>query len=95
MVFENKKRTAIFENYNTLFFILLKLYIAMKLHFKISYFTQWGQSLYVVGNIPELGNDDVSKAVPMHFVPSETWELALPVTIPTTTELHYRYFLLD
>lgn len=67
----------------------------MKLHFKISYFTQWGQSLYVVGNIPELGNDDVSKAVPMHFVPSETWELALPVTIPTTTELHYRYFLKD
>ena len=67
----------------------------MKLHFKISYFTQWGQSLYVVGNIPELGNDDASKAVPMHFVPSETWELVLPITLKTTTEVHYRYFLKD
>lgn len=67
----------------------------MKLHFKISYFTHWGQCLYVVGNIPELGNDDVSKAVPMHFVPSETWELMLPITANTVTELHYRYFLKD
>ncbi|HPW89865.1 MAG TPA: 4-alpha-glucanotransferase [Paludibacteraceae bacterium] len=65
----------------------------MKLHFKISYFTRWGQNVYVVGNIPELGNNDVEKAVPMHFVPSETWELVLPVMLKTTKELQYRYFV--
>jgi len=35
----------------------------MKIHFKIAYFTYWGQRLLVTGNIPELGNGDLSRAL--------------------------------
>ena len=67
----------------------------MILRFKISYFTHWGQRLFVVGNVPELGNDDTAKAVPLNFVPSETWELEVAVKASAKKELHYRYFLRD
>ena len=39
----------------------------MKLLFRINYRTQWGEQLYVVGNVPELGDGDVSKALAMNF----------------------------
>ena len=45
----------------------------MKIHFKISYFTHWGQRLFVMGNIPALGNEDFSKALPLNFKNSEDW----------------------
>ena len=67
----------------------------MILRFKISYFTHWGQRLFVVGNVPELGNDDTAKAVPLNFEPSETWELEVAVKASAKKELHYRYFLRD
>ncbi len=67
----------------------------MILQFRISYFTQWGQRLFVVGNLPELGGGDPSKAVAMNFQPSETWQLDLPITLGKERELHYYYLLRD
>lgn len=37
------------------------------LGFKIHYVANFGFSLYVLGNIPELGNWDVSKGLKMHY----------------------------
>ncbi len=67
----------------------------MILHFRISYFTHWGQRLYVVGNLPELGGGDPSKAVAMNFEPRETWRLDLPIKLDAAHELHYHYLLRD
>ena len=39
----------------------------MKIHFKISYFTQWGQRLLVSGNLPELGNGELSKSLSLQY----------------------------
>ena len=35
----------------------------MNLLFNIDYRTNWGESVYMTGDIPELGNGDLSKAV--------------------------------
>ena len=67
----------------------------MKIQFKISYFTHWGQSLYVIGNIPELGDNDETKAVPMTFSSPENWDLSILINTDSTKELHYRYLIKD
>ncbi len=35
----------------------------MKLNFNIDYRTNWGESLYISGNTPRLGDGDRSRAV--------------------------------
>ena len=35
----------------------------MNLSFIIDYRTNWGEAVYITGNIPQLGNGDKSKAV--------------------------------
>lgn len=49
----------------------------MKITLNINYHTDWGESLYVTGTIPELGNGDFSKAVEMNLVSPDTWQLTL------------------
>ena len=49
----------------------------MKISFVINYHTDWGESVYLCGGIPELGGGDVHKAVEMTLVSPDTWELAI------------------
>lgn len=49
----------------------------MKISFVINYHTDWGESLYICGNIPELGNGDDHKAVEMELVSPDTWKLSV------------------
>lgn len=46
------------------------------------YTTQWGEEMYVVGNVPELGNWDPANAVKLNWVDSDTW--SGPVTFTTS-----------
>ncbi len=46
------------------------------------YVTQPGQDMYVVGNVPELGNWDANSAVALTWVDSDTW--SGPVTFTTS-----------
>ena len=46
------------------------------------YVTQFGQDMYVVGNVPELGNWNPANAVPLNWVDSDTW--SGPVTFTTS-----------
>ncbi|MDE6340464.1 MAG: 4-alpha-glucanotransferase [Muribaculaceae bacterium] len=49
----------------------------MKITLNINYHTQWGESLFVCGSIPELGNGDAKKAVEMNLASPGSWSLEL------------------
>ncbi len=63
----------------------------MKLFFSIEYRTVWGEEVCVAGDVPELGNDDPCKALPLHTVDGIRWEGEVEVALPRRRVLHYRY----
>jgi 4-alpha-glucanotransferase len=65
----------------------------MKIHFKIPYYTYWGQRLLVTGNIPELGNNDLSKALSLNFQSPEDWSGDIEFDPKETLKLNYKYIL--
>lgn len=67
----------------------------MKIHFKISYFTTWGQRLLVSGNIPQLGNGDLSKSLAMNFQNKEDWSAEIELSETESIDLKYRYVLFN
>ncbi len=62
----------------------------MKLSFNIDYHTNWGESVYIVGNIKELGNDNENAAIKMNYNDG-CWSLSIDVT--GISDFHYRYFV--
>ncbi|MDE7402460.1 MAG: 4-alpha-glucanotransferase, partial [Muribaculaceae bacterium] len=48
-----------------------------KITFNINYHTDWGESLYVCGSIPELGSGDSRQAVEMSLVSPDMWQFTL------------------
>ncbi len=67
----------------------------MKLTLKINYYTHWGQRLFVSGNITELGNGKIEKAVEMAFFNGEHWEFSSDIKISKNKKLEYFYFVKD
>jgi 4-alpha-glucanotransferase len=67
----------------------------MILNFYIRFSTQFGQTLYVSGNHPLLGNDDATKSIPLQYFNDEFWkgQIAIPDEQITITEIQYRYVL--
>lgn len=64
----------------------------MKLVFKVNYRTNWGESLFVTGNIPALGGSDTAKAVPMSLNGLEKW--TVEIEIPADTKnFEYSYIV--
>ena len=51
----------------------------MELNVHTHYNTQWGENVYIVGSIPELGNWDKSLAICMHYDREGEWQLSIPV----------------
>ena len=47
--------------------------IAMKLQFYLRFHTEFGQTLWISGNMDELGNNDPTAALPMQYLDSEFW----------------------
>src|SRR5208282_3122601 len=67
----------------------------MKLTFKLRYYTSQGQSLWLVGNHEMLGNGQVEKAVPLHYLNEEFWQATIPLAkeaVPDV-EIAYNYIL--
>lgn len=64
----------------------------MKLRFHINYHTNWGESLYLVGNVPELGNGDPHKAVEMKLSSPDSWELEVEIAA-TSAEFDYSFIV--
>ena len=65
----------------------------MKMHFKIPHSTYWGQRLFVSGNIPELGNGIVTKALALNYQSSEDWYGEIDIAQKDTFQLNYKYVL--
>ncbi len=63
----------------------------MKITFHINYRTDWGQTLLVSGNAPELGNDNVANAVIMQCVGGEHWRLTVDINTEEFPDLAYKY----
>lgn len=62
----------------------------MKITFSINYHTMWGESLYVEGNIPQLGAADPAKAVAMSLKGPDNWELTIEADkFPDSFEYSY------
>lgn len=64
----------------------------MKISFNVNYRTQWGESLFIIGNIPELGNWEHSHALQMNLDGTEKWkiELDLPESVKN---IEYKYIV--
>ena len=56
----------------------------MKLTFSIDYRTNWGESVYLMGNIMELGGNIDAKAIKMAFDGGSRWSVT--IALPETTE---------
>lgn len=67
----------------------------MKINFNVKYSTVFGQNLYVTGNHPKLGNNDIKKAVPLQFLNEKEWGKTLVIHIPSRKTLKYQYILKD
>ncbi|MDE7444011.1 MAG: 4-alpha-glucanotransferase, partial [Muribaculaceae bacterium] len=64
----------------------------MKLIFAIDYHTVWGESLYITGPLPELGNSDDTKALKMELHGAQTWIATIDVK-DDTPAFGYRYLV--
>jgi 4-alpha-glucanotransferase len=51
----------------------------MKLQFYLRFHTRFGQSLWISGNIEELGNNDPAKALPLDYLNEEFWSITVDI----------------
>ncbi len=67
----------------------------MKLTFKLRFHTKYGQSLRLVGNHAMLGNGQVERAIPLHYLNEEFWQATIYLdrgAVPDA-EITYNYIL--
>ncbi|RYZ51684.1 MAG: 4-alpha-glucanotransferase, partial [Chitinophagaceae bacterium] len=63
----------------------------MKIEFYLRFKTQYGQAVFVSGNLASLGGNDTGKAFPLQYLNDEFWYGAIEVDASETNTLHYRY----
>ena len=64
----------------------------MKISFHIDYRTNWGESVYLVGDIPALGGGKEENAVKLELSEIESWSIEIDVE-DTTPDFTYRYIV--
>lgn len=62
----------------------------MKLLFNVNYHTNWGESLYITGNIPAFGEWNLASAVKLSLVGEQLWTLAIELP-DDVHEFEYSY----
>ena len=65
----------------------------MNLTFNVDYRTAWGETLYITGNHPALGNGDRSKAVAMNSTGQQNWQLTVDADVCPGDVLEYSYIV--
>jgi 4-alpha-glucanotransferase len=65
----------------------------MKVHFYLRFHTEFGQSLFVLGNADELGNNDPALALPMAYLNEEFWTASVDIKPKKGQELQFNYLL--
>ena len=61
--------------------------------FKINYKCSPGESVFVVGNIKELGNWDPTRAVPLSWNEGHNWEKTVKLTQDNTKNIEYKFIV--
>lgn len=64
----------------------------MKIIFNIGYRTNWGESVYIVGDIEALGNGDYAKALKLHLDGNDHWSISID-TPADMRGFNYHYFV--
>lgn len=65
----------------------------MRLKLQIDYHTDWGQTVYVCGSVPALGNWEKDKAAEMKNISPSIWELEIEAG--DVTDIEYQYLVKD
>src|SRR4051812_37893013 len=63
----------------------------MRIDFYLRFQTQFGQTLAVTGNIPALGNNEASRALPLSFFNEFLWHGTIEIDPSEYNTIHYRY----
>ena len=64
----------------------------MKIIFNIGYRTNWGESVYIVGDIEALGKGDYAKALKLHLDGNDHWSISID-TPADCRGFNYHYFV--
>ncbi len=67
----------------------------MKINFRVKYSTVFGQSLYVMGDHPKLGDFKEEKAVLLNFINMEQWGTQIEIRVRSKKTIQYQYLLKD
>ncbi|MEO8720967.1 MAG: 4-alpha-glucanotransferase, partial [Ginsengibacter sp.] len=67
----------------------------MKINFYIRYHTVVGEELFITGNNKYLGDNDPSKAIPLHWVNEDFWLVSVDFPEDFDDNIHYKYILVD
>lgn len=62
------------------------------IHFYLRFSSTYGQTFYISGNIPALGNGDLKQARPIHYFNNELWHGAIDIPADTPA-FTYKYIL--
>jgi 4-alpha-glucanotransferase len=66
----------------------------MILHFYLRYSSKFGETIFVTGNIPPLGNDDITKPFALTYLNDQLWHGSIEIdTKAILSEFCYRYIL--
>ena len=65
----------------------------MILSFNIEYHTNWGEEVRVSGSIPELGNNQLEKAIPLSIVDGKHWTANVDIQTPDNGIITYCYHI--
>src|SRR5690606_24542896 len=70
-----------------------RLIFDLRVQFYIRFYTKPGESLWVTGNIDELGNDDLAKAMLLVYLDSQLCYGSMEVNLANVVHIHYSYLL--
>lgn len=67
----------------------------MIVYFNLRFSSKFGQTLYISGNIPELGSDNLQKAIPLTYINNNFWGTECLVNTTDFDNIQYKYILKD
>ena len=68
----------------------------LKLSFHLKYKTHFGQVIYLYGNHPQLGNQQIDQAIPMVYLNDDYWVLHVSLdTIPNEKITYHTIIFFD
>ena len=64
----------------------------MRIKFNLAFYTKYGQNIFITGSIPELGESDTSRAIPLSYNDG-VWSTSVLIT--GKADFDYSYILKD